>query len=404
MDSRRHFLGQVASGLGTLAAVPAHVLGANERIRVGFLGIGDRGTELLNHVRACPDTEVVAFCDVYSKRLEKAKALVPSAALHLDYRSMLEDASLDAVVVATPQHLHDEHFCAALDAGKHVYQERTMAFTVAGAKRMRAAFQNDRGKHVVQIGHQACSFGHMSDVRQFLADPQRMGKITAIVMRMYRNTPQNKPQWARPALLTADVNPDNVNWPLFLGEVPAREFDPHRFIHWRLFLDYSGGNVHEGMSAQIAFWYKALNLQIPRTASMHGGTYLWKDGREVPDTMDAAIEQPEDLLISWSSGFGNNQLGVTEDVLGSHGAITRGAQVRYLPQKVNRPDGTEMAGRSSHVPHVHLQNFFDCVRSGKEPNCPFDLGFRVSIACRMAVESYLAGRTVHWDPKKEEIV
>src|SRR5262249_33070159 len=111
----------------------------------------------------------------------------------------------------------------------------------------------------------------------------------------------------------------------------------------------------------------------------------------------------EEMLISWAAGFGNNQPGVTEDVLGTHGSILRDNQVRYIPQKINRSASIEMTGRSAHVPHVHMQNFFDCIRSGKEPNCPFDLGFRVSIACRMAVDSYRLGRTVRWDPKKEEI-
>jgi predicted dehydrogenase len=289
-----------------------------------------------------------------------------------------------------------------------VYQEKTMAFTVAQAKQMRAAYQRDGqrdgARHIVQVGHQSCSFGQMADARQFLSDPQRMGKITAIVMHMYRNTPQNKPQWSRPALLTPDVNPENVAWKSFLGDAPAREFDAHRFINWRLFWEYSGGSVHENMSHQLSFWYQALNLQIPRSVTMHGGTYLWKDGREVPDTASVSIEQPEEMLISWASGFGNNQLGVTEDVLGDRGTIARGNQVRYLPQKVNRPDGTEMVGRSTHVPQVHMQNFFDCIRAGTEPNCPFDLGFRVSIACAMAVESYRRGRAVRWDAQNEEIV
>src|SRR5580700_6415924 len=193
MDSRRNFLGKVASGLaGTLAAVPAQVLGANERLRVGFIGFGDRAIELLNNVRSCPNTEAVAFCDIYTKQLERAKQLAPSAATYLDHRRLLEDKSIDAIVVATPQHLHAEHFCAALDAGKHVYQEKTMAFTVEHARRMRASFRNDGGKHTVQIGHQACSFGHMSDAQMFLSEPARIGRITAIDMRMYRNTPHGK--------------------------------------------------------------------------------------------------------------------------------------------------------------------------------------------------------------------
>ena len=109
-------------------------------------------------------------------------------------------------------------------------------------------------------------------------------------------------------------------------------------------------------------------------------------------------------MISWVSGLGNNQLGVTEDVLGTHGSISRASQVRYVPQKVNRPDLQEIVGRSAHVPQAHLQNFLDCVRMGGEPNCPFELGYRVAIACRMAVDSYLEGRTVRWDGQREEIV
>ena len=91
-------------------------------------------------------------------------------------------------------------------------------------------------------------------------------------------------------------------------------------------------------------------------------------------------------------------------MLGTHGTISRASQVRYVPQKINRPAATEMVGRAAHTPHAHMQNFFDCIRSGKEPNCPFDLGFRVSVACRMAVDSYRLGRTLRWDAVREEIV
>lgn len=317
---------------------------------------------------------------------------------------MLEDSSLDAVVIATPPHLHARHFEDSLGAGKHVYIERVMAFTVDHAKRMRAAYQKSGSRLTVQVGHQACSYGHMADVRQFLSDPDRMGRITAVTMQMHRNTPLNKPQWARPALLTAEVNPRNVAWDEFLGDAAARPFDAHRFIHWRYFWETSGGSVFEGMSHQLAFWYKALGLQIPRTASMDGGIYLWKDGREAPDTVSVALQQPEEILVSWVSGLGNNQPGVTEDLLGTHGSISRAAQVRYFPQKMNRPAGAEMAGRTAHAPHAHMENFFDSIRSGKEPNCPFELGYRVSVACRMAVDSYRLGRALRWDAAREEIV
>jgi predicted dehydrogenase len=120
--------------------------------------------------------------------------------------------------------------------------------------------------------------------------------------------------------------------------------------------------------------------------------------------MNAAMEHPEELLFSWDSGFGNNQLGAGEDVLGTDGTLSKSAQIRYLPQNVNNRDGNEMVGQTKTPPRAHMQNFLDSIRSGGEPNCPFEAGFRVSIACRMAVDSCRQGRTVRWDPVKEEIV
>ncbi len=138
-----------------------------------------------------------------------------------------------------------------------------------------------------------------------------MGKITAIDMQMYPQHAARQAAVVAYGALTPDVNPENVLWKSFLGDAPAREFDANRYMHWRYFWDYSGGNVYENMCQQVSFWYKALNLQIPKAATMTGGIYLWKDGREVPDTMSVTLEQPEEMLISWVSGFGNNQLGVT---------------------------------------------------------------------------------------------
>jgi len=399
MDSRRNFIGKFATGLaGSLA--PSSVLGANERIRLGIIGPGDRGMQLVREALACPNTEFVAFADVYTRRLEEAKKLVPEAKTFLDHRYLLEDKSIDAVLIATPQHLHCEHFVAALDAGKHVYQEKTMAFTVEHAKQMRAAFQR-AGKRTVQIGHQGCSGGAIIDASNFLATGY-VGKITEIHAHMYRNTPHGKPQWSRPTY--PDMNEESIIWKSFLGEAPQRPFDPHRFVNWRFFWDYSGGNFYENMCHQLAFWYKVLKLQIPKAVTTVGGVYLWKDGREVPDTMNVAMEHPEELLFNWTSGFGNNHLGSAEEVLGTDGTISHGQQTRYLPQKVNRPDGTEMVGQTRSGPNAPMRNFLDCIRSGQESNCPFELGFRVSIASRMAVDSYRQGRTLRWDPVKEEIV
>src|SRR5262249_40618232 len=124
MHSRRKFIGQVASGIaGTLAT--GSVLGANDRIRMGLIGAGDRGMQLVREAVGLPNVEFVAFADIYTKRLEDARKSVPGAKAYLDYRYLLDDKSIDAVFIATPQHLHAEHFIASLEAGKQVYQEKT---------------------------------------------------------------------------------------------------------------------------------------------------------------------------------------------------------------------------------------------------------------------------------------
>ena len=400
MQSRRNFIGNLATGLaGTLAA--SNVLGANDRIRLGIIGPGDRGTEILRQAISCENVECIGAADIYTKRLEAVKQVAPNAKTYLDYHRMLEDKDIDAVLIATPQHLHQECFVAAHDAGKHVYQEKTMAFTVDHAKKMRAAYQKVAGKRTVQIGHQYTSAGHVPDAISFYT-PELMGKVTAIHAHMYRNTPHGKPQWSRPVY--PDMTAENIIWKSFLGDSKPVEFDANRYINWRFYWDYSGGNVYENLCHQLSFWYKVMDLKIPKAVTMVGGIYLWKDGREVPDTMNVTMEHEEEILFTWDSGFGNDQLKVTEDVLGDNGTISRGQQIRYTPQKVNRKDGNEMVGATRNDPKAHMQNFMDCIRSGKATNCPVELGFRISIACRMAVDSYRQQRTLRWDAVKEEVV
>lgn len=398
-DSRRQFLG-LAGGVAATIASPQRVLGANERIRLGIIGPGARGMELVREAMQCEGVDFIAFADIYTRRLEEARRIAPEAKTYLNYRDLLENKDVDAVLIATPQHLHCEHFTAALEAGKHVYQEKTMAFTVEHAKRMRAAYEKAAGR-VVQIGHQSCSSGMAKDAAAFYGSG-KLGKVTAIHAHMYRNTPHGKPQWSRPVY--PDMTPENVLWASFLGEAPKVPFDANRYANWRFFWDYSGGNVYENMCHQLSFWYKAMGLRIPEAVTMTGGVYLWKDGREVPDTMNVSMEHPEELLFTWDSGFGNNHFGSEEAVLGTDGTILKGQRIEFQPQKVNAPDGKPMQGVTGGAPRAHMQNFLDAIRGRAEVNCPFEIGYRVSVACRMAVESYRQGRTVRWDAVKEEIV
>src|SRR5215831_15595181 len=144
MQSRRNFIGKVATGLaGTLAT--SNVLGANDRVRLGVIGAGARGSELLREALACAGTECIGVADIYQKRLEEANVIASGARAWIDYRHLLDDAAIDAVLIATPPHLHAAQFVAAMEAGKHVYVERPMAFTIEDARRMRAAWQGSRG-------------------------------------------------------------------------------------------------------------------------------------------------------------------------------------------------------------------------------------------------------------------
>lgn len=397
MASRRSFL--ATGGVSALAAQRA--IGANERIRLGIIGPGARGQEILKEAIAIPNVELGYATDIYTARIREVQALVPGVKTALDYRRMLDEKDIDGVLIATPQHLHCEHFTATLGAGKHCYQEKTMAFTVDHAKRMRVA-RLAKPKLTVQIGHQSCSFGQMADALGFLSGG-KLGKVTMINANMFRNTPHGKPQWSRP--VDADMTPENILWKSFLGESKNLPFDANRYINWRFFWEYSGGNVYENMCHQLSFWYKAMDLQIPKAVTMRGGIYLWKDGREVPDTMSVALEHPEEILFSWNSGFGNDHLGASEVVLGTDGTVFKdGRGVKLIPQKVNNPGFAEQTGATPNQRGAHMQNFIDCIRSGKETNCPFEVGFRVSIACRMAVDSYLQGKTLKWDAAKEVVV
>jgi predicted dehydrogenase len=412
MLNRRRFIHQVSGGAAALAGssvfLPASVLGANDRVRFGLIGAGGRGQDIFKHALGAPNTQAVAVADVYTRRLEEAKQLAPTIRTFTDFRRLLDDKSVDAVLIATPQHQHALNFVPAIQAGKDVYQEKTMAFSPDHARRMRRAVEGSN--RVVQVGVQSVSGKTFARACELVA-PDRMGTITAIHTHHYRNRPYGG--WKRS--IPPDCNLEHVAWKEFQGEAGPHEFDPQRFINWRFFWDYSGGNVFENMVHQVAFWYKALGLKIPRRVTMAGYNYL-SPGMEVPDTMDVSMDQPENLLFTWNSSFGNNYFG--EDgydfALGNKGTVIRVVDnVTFQPQdhaahKTGTPASVggepDMVGSDDDDTAAHMRNFFDCVRNRKEPNCPFELGYNSAIACQMANASLRQGRTVQWDPEKNDIV
>lgn len=411
MSTRREFITGV---LGSTAAVVAggllpgsRVLGANDRVRFGLIGAGGRGLEDFRAALKAPNVEAVAAADVYTRRLEEAKAIAPQIATYTDFRRLLDDKTIDAVLIATPQHQHALQFVPAIQAGKDIYQEKTMAFDGVHARRMREAFQGSN--RVVQIGSQATSGPAVAAVREYLNDAH-MGTITQLHTHHYRNAPYGG--WKRP--IPADCDPQHVDWKAFQGEAAPHDFDPNRVMNWRFYWDYSGGNVFENMVHQVIFWYKVLDLKTPRSVTMGGGNYLSPE-MEVPDTYDVAMDH-ENLLFTWNSMFGNRYYGEGSDLLlGTKGAISRdeSERVRYVPESEKRTgsDGDMATAKAapdivggSDTTDIHLQNFFDCVRSRKQPNCPFELGYRSAIACRMALTAFREGRRVKWDADREATV
>ena len=179
-------------------------------------------------------------------------------------------------------------------------------------------------------------------------------------------------------------------------------------MNWRFYWDYSGGNVFENMVHQVGFWHQALGSTIPETVTMAGANYH-SPKMEVPDTMMVSMNHPE-VLFTWNSMFSNAYYGETHDfVFGAKGTIMHDEsdQVLYVPQGSKTAEaGQNDAGTAGYLDSTgqHMQNFFDCVRSRKEPICPFEMGFRSAITCQMAITSYRKQRTVRWDPQAQEII
>ena len=392
--TRRDFIKQTTLGTAAMLAYPpARVLGANDRVRIGMVGVGGRGQELLKQVLEVPSVQLVAIADVYTGRRDEAKKMAPGIQALDDHRRLLDMKDIDGVIVASPLHIHCRHFVDVLAAGKDLYSEKTMTWSIPEAEQcLAAARKSDR---VVQIGLQHESSGSLADTRKWIKDGI-VGKITQVESWMSRNTPHGKGQWVRK--VPSDCTAQNVDWKAFLNGRPDRGFDPFRFINWRLFWEFSGGNVTENMVHQIAWIMTALDLPEPSAACMSGGVFSEKDGRQVPDTIVVTLEFPKDIVVTWQSTFSNSHYGLGERLLGSDGTVEHvsGATdmvtgrsvegLRYYPEKVNRRDGTALSGDTPN--QNHMANWIDCVRTRKTPNASVEIGYRSAIAAHMANIAY----------------
>jgi predicted dehydrogenase len=228
---------------------------------------------------------------------------------------LLDRKDIDAVINATPMHLHAKYFIAALAAGKDIYSEKTMTWSIPQTVACRKAAL--ASKQVIQIGVQHESSGGLVDARDWIKKGY-LGKVTMVESWISRNSPRGHGQWVRS--IPDDCTPANVNWKLFLDGRPEPKFDANKYINWRLFWEFSGGNVTENMVHQNAWITSALGLELPSAASMTGGVFSEADGREVPDTFNVTLEYPG-MIVVWQSTFSNSHYGLGERILGSHGTV-----------------------------------------------------------------------------------
>ena len=397
--NRRDFVGSMAAGAATLALAPKRLFAASDRIRYGIIGVGSRGMQDLKDAIECPNTECVAVADIYSRNRDQAKALAPNATFYDDPRRLLDRKDVDAVIIATPLFLHAKHMQMVLAAAKDVYCEKTMTWNIAEAKACLQAA--NASSQVVQVGVQHQSEGGHKDAVEWIKQGLP-GKITMVEAWMSRNSAHGSPQWRRP--IPSDCIPQHVNYSLFLNDRPKEAFNAEHFINWRLYWEFSGGNVTENMVHQIAWIMSAMNLQEPIAASMTGGVFSEKDGRQVPDTISVTLEFP-DLIVLWQSTFSNTRYGLGEHFLGSDGTIEHIAgatdmvtgksksSLIFYPEAINNPGGAKLVSESKGM--SHMQNWMDCIRSrSKKTNAPVEIGYLSAVAGHMANLSYRSKKRV----------
>jgi len=400
--NRRSFLATAAATTAAVTLAPSRVLGANNRVRIGIIGAGARGQEDMHAAIGLKDVEFVAIADVYSRHRDEAKAIAPGADLYDDPRKLLDRKDIDGVIVATPLFLHSKYFHDTLASGKDLYCEKTMTWDIAEAIACRKAAETT--KQIIQIGLQHESDGDHADAKQWVQQGLP-GKITMVESWMSRNTPHGHGQWVRP--IPPDCDSQHVGWDLFLNDRPKEKFDSNRFINWRLFWEFSGGNITENMVHQIAWIMTVLNLKEPLAATMSGGVFSEKDGRQVPDTIAVTLEFP-DLTVLWQSTFSNSHYGLGEKLLGSDGTIEHlsgstdmvtgksESGIHFYPEKVNKPSSGMLTGESKSV--NHMQNWIDCIRSrNKQTNAPVETGYLSAVAAHMSNLAFREKRRITWE-------
>jgi predicted dehydrogenase len=433
--TRRTFLGG-ASALGVAAAAgpAAAAVGPNDRIRVGMVAVGARAQQLLEAIKAVEGTEIVSVCDAYTGRVERAvERTGGKAKVARDYREILADNSIDAVTIATPDHLHKQHVIEALEAGKDVYCEKPLTYTIDEGLEIMAAVKKT-GK-MLQVGSQGISSLTQQKAREMIQGG-KLGQVTIIRASYNRNTASGA--WIYP--IPPDASPQTVDWDKFVGSAKKRPFDLERFFRWRCYEEYSGGISTDLFVHLCTTIHYLMNAKMPAKVMAMGQLYRWKESRDVPDTINAILEYPEGFVVNLSSTF-NNQSSAEAgfQILGTEGSLTIGYnQMRFAPERGHEdnawitdswssdlqrkyyqdPKIRQEEQPASNPPSIvtggeqftevglnadilHMANFFKSVRTRQEPNEPALIGHRAAACAHLINDSARKGQLTAWDFAKE---
>jgi len=384
---RRAFLKSTA----TLTALShGRILGANNRVRVAGMGTGGRCTYLLGLVAKTDDAQVVAVCDIYEPRRLAAKEKVASSAReYADYRSLLEQKDIDAVVIGSPDHWHVPMTIDAITAGKDVYVEKPVSHTIEEGERLEKAAANS--KQIIQVGYQQRSWDHFIAGREVVTSG-KLGKISLILTSWYQDylSRLGKPP---------EIDGTKVEWKRFLGSAPDQPFVPLRYARWRWFWDFGGGHLTDLFShyGDVVHWY--MGESAPRATQAMGTRNAIPDF-ECPDTISASYDYPSYQLVYNGTLVGSLD-GGNIIIRGSRAMmkINRDGFAVYpegaVPfEKTNYPE-PEIAMRSMGDGTVaHVGNFLDCIRSRRTPNSDVKSAVAAARAAHLGNLAYRKGQRV----------
>jgi predicted dehydrogenase len=401
-QSRRGFIvdsarGAVAAGLTLSASSWNKVLGANDRVRLGVIGTGLRGGDVMSVFQKFPEVEVAALCDCYDQHLKQAlEKTAGKAKTYSEYRQLLDSKDVDAVLIATPDHWHTRMAIDAVQAGKDVYVEKPLTYTIEeGHAIIKAVKASDR---VFQVGLQQRSGSHYFEAKRDIVDAGKLGKVTFVRTWWHGNGYHlRKPNFTE--------KPAGLDWKAFLGPLKYREFNAHQFYNWRAYLDFGGGQITDLFThwIDVVHWYMGDDLPISATAA--GGVYNYKDGRTAPDTIHIQLEYPREWVATFEATLVPGARGEGIEFNGTEGRlqIDRNGYT-YQKQSPRRATPVEPIVRQRAADTLeteHVRSFLECLKTRKRPNSDVIGGHRSALASHLGKMAYLKKQRITFDPASE---